>query len=253
MEYGLRSGFTLQFDLGSKDLPWFAVAVLLFAVALLMNRTWLSHLGEAEIWNLMWPSALLAWGVSGLWKKITGWSVGLTLLGIYTLLGQMGFHRWIPVVKGGFLIPVVLILWAGSMLADHFRKGGRGTKHRGEKKEFTSHCAAADGVLQYEASFGDDRQAVECEVFCGGKADVSFGNFSLDLTGCGSVRPGSVLELDVSFGQLTLYLPRTWRVQEQSDRSFAAVTTHSAPNPDADQLLTIRSDVSFASLDIRWD
>jgi len=66
------------------------------------------------------------------------------------------------------------------------------------------------------------------------------------------VEPGSELCIDVSFGSVELKLPKNWKVQERSDRSFASVSTHGNPAADADQLLIIASDLSFGSLDIRW-
>ena len=90
------------------------------------------------------------------------------------------------------------------------------------------------------------------EEFRGGDVDISFGNYVLDLTACETVEPGSALSVDVSFGSVELKLPKNWKVQEQSARSFSSVSTHGSPAADADQLLIVESDLSFGSLDIRW-
>lgn len=116
-----HSGFTFNFDIGRKDLPWFATAVLLFAVGLLLNRTLLAPLGEAGVWDLIWPSALLALGLSSLWEHISLWSIGMTGFGGYYLLVNMHIlDRW-NILSWKIILPVLLVLWALSMFADHFR------------------------------------------------------------------------------------------------------------------------------------
>lgn len=244
-----RSGFTFNFDIGRKDLPWFATAVLLFAVGLLLNRTLLAPLGEVGVWDLMWPSAMLAMGLSNLWERISLWSVGMTGFGGYYLLVNMHIlDRW-DNLSWKIIVPVLLVLWALSMYADHFRGGDR--SNHGNPKA-SSNYQVSGGEISYEGSFGSERVMVAESVFRGGDVDVSFGNYILDLTDCQTVAPGSELSVDVSFGSVTLMLPMNWKVQERSDHSFSAVSTHGSPHPNADQLLVIESDLSFGSLDIRW-
>ena len=244
---GHQNGFSFNFDIGSKDLPWFATAVLLFAVGLLLNRTVLSGLGEAGIWDLMWPSAMLALGLSSLWERISLWSVGMTGFGEYYLLVNMHIlDRW-DALSWRIIVPVLLVFWALSMFADHFTG-----KHRHGSPKTSNSYSADNGEIRYDGAFGSENVAVTEPVFRGGDVDISFGSYTLDLTACQTVEPGSKLTIDVAFGSVTLKLPRHWKVQEQSDRSFATVTTHGSPDPAADQLLTVESDLAFSSLDIRW-
>ena len=243
-----KNGFTFHFDVGGKDLPWFATAVLLFAVGLLLNRTLLAPLGEAGVWDLMWPSAMLALGLSSLWDRISLWSVGMTGFGGYYLLVNMHIlGRW-NTLSWKIVVPVLLVFWALSMFIDHFT-GRRFGVHRGHQ---ASNYLADDGEIHYDGAFGTENVTVTEPVFRGGDIDISFGNYTLDLTACGTVESGSELRVDVSFGSVTLKLPKHWKVQERSDRSFASVSTHGEPAPDADQLLVVESDLSFGSLDIRW-
>ena len=247
-EDGPKAGFTFQFDIGKKDLPWFATAVLLFAVGLLLNRTLLAPLGEARIWDLIWPSVLLAWGLSSLWEKISLWAVGLTGFGGYYLLANMHIlGRW-GSLSWKILLPILLVLWALSMFSDHFR----GTNHTGHSNpEVSRNYKTEDGKLCFDSSFGSEQIVLDEPVFRGGNVDISFENFILDLTGCQSVEPGSKLLLDISFGSVTLKLPRNWKVQEQFDHSFSSISTHGSPDPAADQLLIVESDLSFGTLDIQ--
>ena len=245
-----REGFTFNFDIGSRDLPWFATAVLLFAVGLLLNRTILSSLGEAGIWDLMWPSAMLAWGLSSLWERISLWSVGMTGFGGYYLLVNMGIlGRW-NFLSWKIIVPVLLVLWAVSMLLSHFR--GEDRKNSRKSGQVSSDYRMEEGQLKLDASFGSQTFTVAEPCFRGGKVDTSFGDYTVDLTGCETVEPGSVLKVDASFGALTVKLPKHWKVQQTAERSFASVSTHGQPGETADQLLAIQGDISFGSMDIRW-
>ncbi len=245
-----RSGFTFNFDIGRKDLPWFATAVLLFAVGLLLNRTLLAPLGEASIWDLMWPSAMLAMGLSNLWQRISLWAIGMTGFGGYYLLVNMHIlDRW-NFLSWKIIVPVLLVFWALSMFVDHFCGHDRRPGHGNPKA--SRNYQTDDGEISYDGSFGSENVVVTEPVFRGGDIDVSFGDYTLDLTACQKVETGSELLVDVSFGSVTLKLPKNWKLQERSDRSFSSVSTHGSPAADADQVLVVESDLSFGSLDIRW-
>ena len=246
-----KAGFTFQFDIGKKDLPWFATAVLLFAVGLLLNRTLLAPLGEAGIWDLIWPSVLLAFGLSSLWEKFSLWSIGLTGFGGYYLLVNLHIlNRWNS-LNWKILVPVLLVFWALSLFVDHFCGSRRRRTVHGNPKASSTY-QADNGEIDYDGSFGSETVVVTEPVFRGGHVDISFGHYILDLTACETLEPGSVLTIDASFGSVELKLPKHWKVQERSDRSFASVSTHGDPAADANQLLVVESDLSFGSLDIQW-
>lgn len=242
-----KAGFTFQFDIGKQDLPWFATAVLLFAVGLLLNRTLLAPLGEAGIWDLLWPSALLAFGLSSLWEQISLWAVGLIGFGGYSLLTNMHIlNKWNG-LNWKIILPVLLVLWAIQMFADHFRE-----KRTEQSAEATHEYRTNNGELFYDATFCSETVAVAEPVFRSGDVDISFGNVTLDFTACETVEPGGKLAIDVSFGSVTLLLPRHWKVQEKTDRSFSSISTHGSPADNANQLLVVECDLSFGTMDLQW-
>ena len=244
-----KGGFTFHFDVDSKDLPWFATAVLLFALGLLLSRTLLASLGEVGVWDLMWPSAMLAMGLSHLSRRISLWAAGMIGFGGYYLLVNMHILNRVNLLSWKIMVPVLLVFWALSMFVDHFREGRQiGHGNRKASSNFQIHT----GAISYDGSFGSDTVVVTEPVFRGGDVDVSFGSYTVDLTACERLEPGCTLSADVSFGSLELILPKHWNVQERSDRSFSSVSTHGSPAADADQILIVESDLSFCSLDIRW-
>ena len=245
-----RNGFTFRWDMNNGELPWFAMGVLLFAVAMLLNRTILAPLGEASVWSLMWPSAVLALGLSNLWEKISLWSGGTTIIGAYFLLTNMGILHLNLRPRWNIIILVLLIIWAVSMLLDNFRHG---KKHAEVKGKGASAYKVKDGRVSYDGSFASETVTASVDLFRGGNVDLSFGSCTLDLRGCKDLEDGCILETDVSFGSLSVLVPKQWRVEDHTDRSFSSITFQGGPAPDAGQTLTLKSDVSFGSLEIRWE
>lgn len=243
--------YSFQWDVSSSTLPWFATAVLLFAVAMLLNRTVLAGYGEARIWSLMWPAALLSWGICSLWSKISLLSIGLTLCGGYWLVNNMNLIQQNFELPWSIILLGLLILWAISSLIRHFRGNRRKWKcgHFGGAKA----GVRSPGRLQHEISFSSDRIFVDEFQCSGGYVSVSFGDLIIDLRGCSTVLPDAYLQADVSFGSLTLLLPHNWKVQANPSRSFGSVSTHGVPSPTADQVLQVMGNVSFGSLDLRWE
>ena len=167
-------------------MPWFATAVLLCAVGLLLNRTLLAPLGEAGIWDLIWPSVLLAFGLSSLWEQISLWAVGLVGFGGYSLLTNMHILGEWSGLNWKIVLPVLLVLWAISMFTDHFRE-----KTADGEKVTTNEYRTCNGEITYDAAFCSETVAVTEPTFRGGDVDISFGSYPLDLTACESVEPGS--------------------------------------------------------------
>lgn len=245
-----QNGLVFQWDGGKAEfsigsLPWFATALLLFAVSMLLNRTILSSLGHASVWSLLWPSVVLACGLASLWEKINIWAVGFTLFGAYYLLDNMGILPWHLQHKWNLVLLVILILWAVSMILTHLSQGKRSSG--------VSSCRTKDGVIAYDGSFCSQDMTVSEEVLRGGVVDLAFGSCTLDLRGCKQADPDCVLKTDLSFSSLKILLPKHWTVQDSTDRSLSSVTFHGAPAADADQVLRMKNDVSFGNLEIFWN
>ena len=60
------------------------------------------------------------------------------------------------------------------------------------------------------------------------------------------------MDLNCSFGSLTLVVPRTCAVRPNNSTAFASVTTRGEPDPDAGHLITADCDVSFGEITIRY-
>jgi len=228
-----------------NGLPMLATAVLLFAAALLLNRTLLSGLGHAGIWSLLWPSAVLASGLNSMSQRISFGNVVLTGFGGYHLLVNLHILPTWDGLGWGIAIPALLILWALFKLFGHVLTGKK-------EPETANSCMLHSEKLQHETCFSSETVKLHASVFRGGEFDTVFGSTVIDLTDCKTVEPGGVLHGDAVFSSVTLKLPRNWKLEQRTDRVGASVITHGEPDEDADQLLVLKADVVFGSLEICW-
>ena len=88
------------------------------------------------------------------------------------------------------------------------------------------------------------------EEFSGGEVDISFGKSELDLSNVKHVAPNAKLDVDVSFGEFDLIVPRTIRLYVKSDKSFGSIQMHGEPNTDATESLVVNGDVSFGNMNV---
>ena len=125
----------LDYTIGSaaRSGLWFAIYVLAIGALFLVNA-----LGkfDVSVWTILWTSALLLGGLSMLTHRFSCFSIGLMLVGGYSLLTAFGFlsigFRW------SVLIPVFLLLW-GVSLKMHLHRQSKNSK-RILKKEMSWYC-----------------------------------------------------------------------------------------------------------------
>lgn len=101
-------------------------------------------------------------------------------------------------------------------------------------------------------SFGEDNHPITMTLLSRGKAEVSFGDLTLDLTQCESFAENCQLELRSSFGELTVLIPRRCRAETSVLTAFAACDTFGAPDTDANARIYVNGNASFGRIVIRY-
>ena len=247
--------WNFQVDTGRRGGISFALCILLTGGALLLSSV--LNL-DAGFWDVLWPSALLVYGLAGLYPKFSFFRLGLSLLGGYFLLSNLQVP--VPTLGKDLLFPVAMLLFGLNLLADALRKKPmssfhlfRGDKHghTGEKKHST-HLSQEGTRFECETSFGADRHRVELEHLTCGEASVSFGELTVDLTGCKSFGDRCHIEADCSFGELTILLPTCCRVEPDNDTTFGSVEISGEPDPNASSVIHLECDASFGSIHIEY-
>lgn len=226
----------------------FAVFVLIFAGLLLMN-----NLLQCDVswWTLLWTLALIYIGICGLCSGFSFFCLIMTLAGSFFLWDA---YELFPIDLGwGVLIPAVLIIWGISLLVDILmgKKRKHGHIHTDGKAHHEFSCI--DGYLKCEMAFGEYRSAVVTSLLRGGSIESSFGNFTVDFSACEALAADCRIQVENSFGSLTLLVPERFEVRFDSKESFAAdVEVKGSPNAEPAGLMYLHSESSFGHMEIKY-
>ena len=213
---------------------------------------------HAKLWDVVWPSALLVFGIFGLFARFSFFRLGCSLFGLYFLMSNLNF---VPFRLGReFLLPVFLLLFGGSLLVDTLRKSKNGTHNSGcfsfhptrngsRKKE---HCTCTGNFFDCDTAFGENHYTILLPTLGGGSADVSFGSLSVDLQKCEHLGENCTVDLNCAFGELVLIVPGRFRVEPTKSAAFASVSVSGAPDDDAAEVIHVNCDASFGEISIRY-
>ncbi len=236
---------------GRKGAIAFALFVLLTgALTLVANiQGW-----DISFWSILWPSAMLAYGVTHLFPKFSFFSLGCTLFGGYFLVYNLNltdFH-----IQGNLVFPIIGVLFGISLLADALRKPKKpkfvihkngvamdGKKTRNTFREENEHFST-------ELSFGEHHQVITLPRVSSGSAQVNFGELTVDLTHCEIIADGCTIDASCNFGELILLIPSAYRVEAAPSTSFGSTEISGQPDPCPLGTIYINSNVSFGSIEI---
>lgn len=244
-------GITLNWE-GGKTWGVAAGLTVLLTAALMIAANFMPNL-HAPFWGTLWPAAML---VGGLVYMVEGFSflkLGVAVMGGYFLLDHLGVFA---VDLGNLVFPVLLVILGLSLLADALKKKRKRGKWqvRGksgkEKESFT--CSEQEGIFQAENSFGEQTFLVTVSKLNRGRAEVSFGESIVDLTGVDSVGGNCRLEADVSFGEMTIRCPRRFRMVCNNSGSFGGMECRGNPDEEPQGVITLDGSTSFGSLVIEY-
>lgn len=232
---------------GKSSSVGLAMTILLLGIQLILS----SYLHrDLSFWELLWPTALLMYGVWGLFPKISFLRLGSLLFGGYFLL-----EKWelLPIaLDSSIVFPVILVLFGISLLVDATRKKKKPMISFNSQGKQNYNYTCEDDRFELDASFGSMTQVVELTFLSGGSIDTSFGNYTIDLTQVNILAPGCRLEVDCSFGETRILLPRRFQVQQAASTSFGNVKFEGAPDPQPDGSILLEADISFGELVIEY-
>lgn len=231
----------------------FAILVLLVGGLTLTSRVldW-----DVSMWEILWPSALMIWGISGLFEKMSFFRIGCALFGTYYLLTNL--HIWNLEVSSDLVFPVVVILSGLSLLVDALRKPKKRQVHISHNgKRVTDgknqhQYSVDDGHIECSLAFGEHAQYVALPRLAGGEISCSFGELTVDLQGCDTVSDDCELEASCSFGELTLLVPSRYRVDPESSTAFASFATEGCPDAVPCGIIHLESNASFGQITVKY-
>lgn len=240
-----------RWDAGKKGAIAFALLVLTVGGLLMAARlmSW-----DVSFWEILWPSAILVFGIKELMDKFSVFGVGVILFGGYFLIKNLGF--WEFDIAGELLFPIAILLFGVSLLLDALKKpkkGGFSIVHKGDtSKKPRSKCSEVDGYFTCEQAFGENTHWVGADPLQGGEIETCFGSLTVDLSGCVAVGENCVIEADCSFGELTILVPRKFRVEPHSDTTFASLDISGHPDSEPAGVIRLNADASFGQITVRY-
>ena len=257
------SGFTYDSDSGKMDFHWEGIKLERISLAVWVIFTGLIYLLvqfrqiDVSIWNILWSSFLLVFGAFGFYPKFSVFRLGCALVGGYFLLEKLQIISTVP--DSGMIIAAVILLFGLGLLAEALRKHRHpfrtsANKHANAHHGKIDHNYSIDGdCFSYDASFGDDHQSVQMDKLRTGAISVSFGDYTVDLSGIASVDTQCQLQADCSFGALTILVPRRFTIiAPDSSTSFSSFEVQGQPDPIPEGTIRLSADVSFGSIHIQY-
>ncbi len=209
-------------------------------------------LADISLLHIALCCGLFVFGLFSLFHRLSPLRLGCALAGgvfIYNLITEpsIGDMDWyVPLLAGVALLGLDLFfdtIWGRkrSMPKGHRMPACMKNSFETEIDSFT--CAT---------SFGEDSHPINMALLSRGKAEVCFGDLTLDLTQCETFSENCQLELRSSFGELTVLVPRRCRVEASISTAFAACDTFGAPDPEASARIYVNGSASFSHMVIRY-
>ena len=234
--------FRITIDKGKIVFP---IAVLVFGIELIINYVCKLNISW---WTLLWTDALTAFGLSMLLSHVSAFSVGVTAIGLYFILHSFGVITFVP--QWPIIVAALIVIWGLSMLIDtltgHRRHAKKKSKYARSKETYSG--SAENGYLRFSCSFTSKKAMGYTNIIKGGEITLSFGELSLDLTRCEKVAEGATLRVTASFGEITLYMPKTIAVVMDRNAAFGDVKIEGSPDPDAKYHLALNCTASFGEI-----
>ena len=250
-----NGNWEFKWDSGRKDAVFFAVFVLLVGGLMLAAKllSW-----NAGFWDILWPSALLFIGLRRVFGRFSFFGIGCTLFGGYFLLENLGITQLN--LAGELIFPILIVIFGLSLLADALRKPKKpkfrimrngksvGSGDKNTKSNFTTDAHSFDCSL----SFGENTHYIELPLLQQGDISCSFGELTVDLTGCQEVFQNCRIEANCSFGELILLVPRRFRVEPDSSTAFASLDIDGQPDPEPKGVIRLDANISFGEITVKY-
>ena len=244
-----KGNLEFRFDAGRKSSLRIALWVLLVGGLLLASN--ILH-WDADFWSILWPSGLMIFGLFGLFPRFSFFRFGCALFGGYFLLDALNLFSRDSIGKE-YLFPIFLLLFGLSLLADALHRSGHSkvsVHHRGKRQNRFN--IIGEESFECSTAFGENSHRIDLPRLHSGIAEVSFGELTVDLSGCEEIAEDCHLDLSCAFGQLNLLVPRCYRVQADSSTAFAAVEYSGHPDPEPQGSIMVLANASFGEICILY-
>lgn len=245
--------WSVSIPLGSPFALWLFLTGLVSLVDAL--RLPPNDLGDISLFHIALCCAVFSFGLTGLLRRFTLLRLGCTTAGfvfIFNLLTEPSITNmdWrVPLLAGLTLLGLDLLIH--SIRKPKHIPFTDANHHRGINWYQKNGFNCNDEHFSCETYFGENDYLINLPRLSHGTAEVSFGQMTVDLSGCEEVAEGCQLNLNCSFGQLTVLVPRQYRTKIDPSAAFGNVEEKGVADPTASGLITLSCDASFGQITIR--
>ena len=240
------------YDVGRKGTVGFAFFVLLTGGLFLAAQ--LMELG-ASFWSILWPTALLVFGATGLFPRFSFFRLFCTVVGGWFLANIFLPISFKP--SAGIVWAIILILFGLSLLVDGAKKP-KGHKIRfvnglgkGDRRAPTEEYTEEEDLFRFDASFGEGTKFVCVPVLRSGEINVSFGDYTVDLCNVESV-DNCAMNVNCSFGHLQILVPERFAVKTDSSTAFAGFSVSGHHNDAPEGIIRLNAACSFGEITVEY-
>jgi len=203
--------------------PGFFAGAIIVAVGLFLLLDNLGIVRFHDVWQY-WPVILIVWGVSHIFSSRGpagyAWGGVIAFIGALLLLDNLD----IIFFNLHLIWPMIIIAVGVGMLL-----------HAMERQRYGVAGAppVSDAMAEGMAVFGNVKRRIDSKDFRGGDANTIFGEVVFDLRNAGMTQDEAVINVNVVFGAVKIFVPQSWLVQVKAATVFAGVEDKTLPpRPD---------------------
>lgn len=228
-------------------------AIIVCLMLIVRSTTPLFNRDGVSTWSYIWPLLVFGLGLMNV-RKSTVFGITAMVVGIYEFVW---FGWGVPFEIKWYVI--LLVLAVAVLIRILLEKlGVKGIKKtafvtiNGEKPNRVVEYSDEGNFLKAELSFGSNNIVYPYDVLNGMQLETNFGDHKIDLRNVKTFQNDTVLNIEVNFGNVIVYLPDHVRVFKNTETAFAAMRIKGAPAANADQIAYVRGEVNFGNLEIRY-
>lgn len=243
-----KGNFEFHWDSGRRGSLWFAFWVLFLGVLYLLSQvlSW-----DISFWGILWPTSLLAFGFGGIIGSFSFVKICCILFGSYALISKIwGFTIQL---EKGFFWAILIVLFGVSLFVDALNKTRRNKlQFRNRSNKSKNDYYADDTSFTYHACFGENTIPVMVPTLHSGDIQVSFGEYTIDLTQADNILPDCKICASCNFGELILLIPKSCKLTPSSSTSFAAFSTNGTFDSGYKSEIFLDANVNFGEITVKY-
>jgi len=242
-------------DIIMKTNKWFwGLFFICAAAAIILNA--LGYLANVGMWSIIFTIVLIPIFVGSLLNRVfAGIFFPLALIGILFAqpLGIQAITPWPLLVAALFLSIAFSIMFRKKRkISNLFVHSKEGEKSQDDVVSFKETIEYVDdNEVDCSVSFGACTKYIHCAALRKADLNCSFGEIKIFFDKTQLDPDGAVIDVNRSFGSIEIYVPKSWRIQNNITTMIgAAEAKNDHSDTGSGPLVTLTGRVSFGSVEI---